>query len=208
MKINLDTILEAYTKGIFPMADSHNDKHVNWIKPKYRGIIPLKSFHISKSLRRVLRKEDYEIRIDSNFEEVIAQCSKINTIRENTWINKEIIDIFKELFYLGYVHTVETWRKEKLIGGLYGLSLGGAFFGESMFSISSNASKIALCYLVANMKKCNYKLLDTQFLTDHLKQFGGIEITHEEYLKRLGEALNIKTESNFLSSSIEIKDFI
>ena len=159
-----------------------------WIEPQRRGIIPLDGFHISHSLRRVIRKNVFEVRFDTAFRDVMLNCAD----RAETWINDQILDAYCDLFDLNLAHSVECWKGGTLAGGLYGVSLGGAFFGESMFSRETNASKVALCALVERLKAGGYALLDTQFLTSHLATFGGVEIPQEEYLLHLKRALSIK----------------
>lgn len=183
-----DLLVYAYSAGVFPMAEHREDASVIWIEPKQRGVIPLDGFHISHSLRRVIRKNVFEVRFDTAFRDVMLNCAD----RAETWINDQILESYCTLFDLGLAHSVECWKGEKLVGGLYGVSLGGAFFGESMFSKETNASKVALCALVERLKAGGFALLDTQFLTAHLATFGGIEIPQEEYLKLLKSALNIK----------------
>ena len=183
-----ELLIYAYSKGVFPMAEHREDASVIWIEPKQRGIIPLDQFHVSHSLRRVIRKNIFDVRVDTAFRDVMLNCAD----RAETWINDQILDAYCTLFDLGLAHSVECWKGEKLVGGLYGVSLGGAFFGESMFSKETNASKVALCALVDRLKAGGFVLLDTQFLTAHLATFGGIEIPQKEYLKLLKPALSIK----------------
>lgn len=171
------------------MAKTRNEDEVYWVQPKERGIIPLDQFHVPRSMRKLLRRGAYEVRVDSAFEEVIVGCAESGPNREDTWINNQIVDLFLGLFTAGVVHSVETWQDGNLVGGLYGLSMGAVFFGESMFTRKDNASKFALCHLVSMMKAGGYRLLDTQFITDHLIQFGAIEIAHKDYMAQLGEAL-------------------
>ena len=186
--LSAELLVYAYSKGVFPMAEHREDASVIWIEPKKRGIIPLDGFHISHSLRCVIRKNIFDVKVDTAFRDVMLNCAD----RDETWINDQILDAYCNLFDLGLAHSVECWREEKLVGGLYGVSLGGAFFGESMFSKETNASKVALCVLVERLKAGGYTLLDTQFLTAHLSTFGGIEIPQEEYLILLERALDIK----------------
>ena len=189
MNIDSKIILNAYANGIFPMARTVDDKSVEWIKPKKRGIIPIDNFYIPKSLRKTLRKKNYEIKIDTNFELTISKCAEISKDREDTWINETLKDSFIKLFESGYAHSIEVWRETSFLGGLYGLSLGSAFFGESMFSSEKDGSKIALCYLIANLRSSNFLLLDIQFVTNHLKRFGAIEVLDSEYAILLQNAL-------------------
>ncbi|MBI3446707.1 MAG: leucyl/phenylalanyl-tRNA--protein transferase [Magnetospirillum sp.] len=185
-----DLLLRAYASGIFPMARSRDDSRLYWIDPDQRGILPLDAFHIPHSLRKVLRQGGFEIRCDTAFEAVMRACGEATSDRPDTWINEEIITLFVELFRFGLAHSVEAWQNGELVGGLYGLSLGAAFFGESMFSRRTNASKVVLVHLVARLRHAGYRLLDTQFVTDHLKQFGAVEIPRIEYQRLLSEALD------------------
>ena len=183
-------LLGAYTEGVFPMAE---EGEVLWFSPLMRGMIPLdENFHVRHGLERRLRNNPFEIRIDTAFREVMENCGQ----REETWIDPVIIDSYCELHDLGFAHSVECWDEEGLQGGLYGVSLGKAFFGESMFSKKTDASKVALVHLVEWLRRRGVILLDTQWMTDHLRQFGGVEIPREEYLKLLDEALQEMGESD------------
>ncbi|WP_407066924.1 leucyl/phenylalanyl-tRNA--protein transferase [Hohaiivirga grylli] len=173
------------------MSDAADDPSLFWVEPKKRGIIPLDDFHLSKRLAKTLRTTPFEIRIDSDFQGVIEGCSTTRRDGDGTWINARIKELYGELFNLGFCHTVEVYNEGNMVGGLYGISLASAFFGESMFHRATDASKIALCYLVATLKSNGFTLLDTQFQTDHLAQFGTIEISQKSYLKRLHQALSI-----------------
>ena len=181
-------LIAAYRGGMFPMA-MDNRGEIGWFSPDPRGVIPLEEFHIPHGLRRTLRRDPFEIRINTAFLEVIRGCSD----RETTWISEEIIKSYSELFELGYAHSVETWLDDQLVGGLYGIAIGGAFFGESMFSRESDASKVALVRLIDILRKKNFQLLDTQWKTGHLEMFGCKEIPRLEYLERLNKALLVKT---------------
>jgi leucyl/phenylalanyl-tRNA--protein transferase len=185
-----DMLLRAYASGIFPMARNRDESRLYWIDPEQRGILPLDAFHVPKTLRKTLRSGRFEIRCDTAFEAVIRACGEATADRPETWINDQIIGLFVELFHLGLAHSVEAWQDGELVGGLYGLSLGGAFFGESMFSRRTDASKVVLVHLVARLRQGGFRLLDTQFVTDHLKQFGAQEIPRAEYHRRLGDALD------------------
>ncbi len=185
--LSADFLLAAYRLGFFPMAE-HRDGPLSWYSPEPRAIIPLDSFHIPRSLRRAVRNETFSIRFDTCFEQVIRECANRE---EGTWISEEIIQTYVQLFQRGYGHTVETWKDQTLVGGLYGVAIGGAFFGESMFSLLQNASKLALVALVEQLKKGGFLLLDTQFLTPHLVQFGAVEITRSDYLDLLERALGV-----------------
>lgn len=187
-------LLRAYACGIFPMADSAEDPTLYWIEPQMRGVIPLDGFHLPRRLARTVRSGRFEVRTDTDFDAVIDACAQPRPGRRVTWINQPIRRLYGELFRRGHVHTVETWREGRLVGGLYGLKLGAAFFGESMFSLERDASKVALVHLVAMLRAGGFRLLDTQFLTEHLTQFGGLEIPREEYLKRLDEALRQRAD--------------
>lgn len=189
-KITPELLLKAYAFGVFPMAKSRHDEEVYWVQPKERGVIPLDQFHVPRSLKKLLKRQEFEVRVDSAFTDVISACAQSQPDREDTWINDQIVSLFTDLFNAGLAHSVETWKDGELAGGLYGLSMGAVFFGESMFTRVDNASKYALCHLVAIMKAGGYRLLDAQFITDHLKQFGAVEIDHDDYMTQLGDALS------------------
>jgi leucyl/phenylalanyl-tRNA--protein transferase len=186
-----DLLVRAYATGIFPMADSAQDAEIFWVDPDRRGIIPLDALHIPRRLIRTLRSTPFEVRCDTAFAEVIRGCAEPAADRPKTWINEEIAALYTALYERGQAHSVETWYGDQLVGGLYGVSLRGAFFGESMFSRATDASKIALVHLVARLIRGGYILLDTQFVTDHLERFGAIEIPRAEYRRRLARALEI-----------------
>ena len=170
------------------MAESRDDPTLFWVDPHSRGVLPMDKFHLPKRLRRILRQDRFEVRCDSAFEETLDGCAQSTERRPDTWINKEIRDLYLALFRMGHAHSVETWREGRLVGGLYGVALGGAFFGESMFSRARDASKVALVHLVARLRAGGFLLLDTQFVTDHLAQFGTTEIPREAYRERLAIA--------------------
>lgn len=186
--IEPELLLQGYRLGVFPMA--LEDDSIAWFSPDPRAIIPLERFHVPHDLRRVQRKQTFEIKIDSRFAEVIRACAK----RKDTWINREIIESYEKLHELGYAHSVEAWHESKLAGGLYGVAMGGAFFGESMFYKVTDASKTALVALVERLRAKNFVLLDTQWLTPHLAQFGAIEISRTEYLHLLTNAVELERE--------------
>jgi leucyl/phenylalanyl-tRNA---protein transferase len=194
IELTPELIIRAYQAGIFPMAEDAGSDDLFWVSPQKRGIIPLEAFHISRSLRKALRTHPYTLRIDSDFEAVIDGCATAGSERDSTWINLAIRRLYGQLFKRGVAHTVEVWDGDALVGGLYGLSIGAAFFGESMFHRRTDASKIALAHLVDRLKAGGYRLLDTQFMTDHLRSFGGIEIPREEYELRLAEALQYRAD--------------
>jgi len=191
LEITPQVLLKAYTCGIFPMAESADDPQLYWIEPQARGVLPLDQVRVPKRLRRTIRQERYQIRIDTDFAGVIAGCAAPKPGRRTTWINDRIRKLYRELHRLGYCHTVEVWDGERLVGGLYGVALGGAFFGESMFSEVRDASKIALIYLCARLIYGGFVLLDTHFVTDHLRQFGTIEVDRAEFHRQLEAALKI-----------------
>jgi leucyl/phenylalanyl-tRNA--protein transferase len=187
--ITAELVLKAYAYGVFPMAKSRQDTDLFWVQPKLRGVIPLDKFHVTRSLRKRMRHGDFTVTIDKDFAGVMAGCAESTPTRADTWINDRIIGLFTELFDAGLAHSVEVWKDGALAGGLYGLAMGAAFFGESMFSRATDASKVALCHLTAILKAGGFMLLDTQFITDHLKQFGAVEISQKEYLAELSAAL-------------------
>lgn len=184
-----ETLLSAYASGFFPMAESAEADSVFWVDPEKRGIIPLDKFHVSRRLARDVKRDKFTVRIDTAFDAVITACAAPGAERGSTWINDAIIEAYTRLFDLKVAHSVECWQGEALVGGLYGLSLGGAFFGESMFSAERDASKIALVHLVARLRHGGFSLLDTQFVTDHLKTFGAIEISRSAYHRELENAM-------------------
>lgn len=220
-----ELILQAYRQGLFPMAYSGESKHIQWVCPEERGQLSIEEIHIPKSLRKIIRKNlksykpAYEIRINTAFKDVILACGEATDERPQTWINDEIIDLYCALHEQGHAHSVEYWHKAdddqepSLMGGLYGLAIGGAFFGESMYSRYPNASKIALIHLVARLYKLGYSVLDTQFVNDHLLQFGVYELGHDDYMKRLYKALQLKAQPFASLSSIKeenkiMKDYL
>ncbi len=187
--INPQILLKAYAAGIFPMAERADDPTLFWVDPEKRGVIPLDAFHVPARLRRTIRTKPFDIRIDTAFEEVMTACAEKTSGRRSTWINAPIKSLYAQLYRMGFCHSVECWKDERLVGGLYGVLIGGAFFGESMFSLERDASKIALVYLVARMKAGGFLLLDTQFVTNHLRQFGVQEIERKDYHQLLEGAL-------------------
>jgi len=187
-----ELIVRAYQAGIFPMAEDAGSPDLFWVSPQQRGIIPLDAFHISRSLRKTLRTHPYQVKVDSDFDAVISGCAAPAHERETTWINPAIRRLYGALFERGIVHTVEVWDGSELVGGLYGVSLGGAFFGESMFHTRTDCSKIAMAHLLQRLVAGGYRLLDTQFITDHLKTFGAVEIPREDYEARLANALEYR----------------
>lgn len=202
IEITPQVLLKAYACGIFPMAESADDNALYWIEPERRGILPLDAIHVPKRLSRTIRQGRFEIRTDSDFDGVIDGCAGSRPERRSTWINDRIRTLYRELYNLGHCHTVEAWREGRLVGGLYGVHLGGAFFGESMFSHERDASKIALVYLAARLKFGGFKLLDTQFVTEHLTRFGATEVTREAFQRLLEEALAVSADFFALSADV------
>ncbi len=185
-----ETIIKAYTLGIFPMATSKDAEEIQFFQPDVRGVIPLRNPHIPRRLKRLLKKRQFEIRWNQNFPAVIDGCAAPRSKSNDTWISPLIRQIYISLHVLGFAHSVEVYQERKLIGGLYGVAIGGAFFGESMFSRVSNASKIALCHLMGRLKYGNFTLLDAQFMSDHLIQFGIEPVEKEPFQRQLENAIN------------------
>jgi leucyl/phenylalanyl-tRNA--protein transferase len=187
-------LLGAYASGVFPMAKSRKDRDLYWIDPDVRGILPIDRFYVSRRMRKTVRKSPYRVACNQDFGAVVKACAQASSRRPETWINPEIERLYGALHDMGFAHSVECWEGDELVGGLYGVAMGGAFFGESMFSAGRDASKIALCHLVARLSDGGFELLDTQFVTDHLRQFGAIEIARSEYKSKLAAALKISAE--------------
>ncbi|HTO85309.1 MAG TPA: leucyl/phenylalanyl-tRNA--protein transferase [Methylomirabilota bacterium] len=182
-------LLKAYALGVFPMAEGRDDPEIYWIDPEVRGVLPLEDFHLPRRLRRTLRHSPFAVRCDTDFDGVISACAAPAPGRADTWINNQIFQLNRQLFRMGFAHTVECWHGDRLVGGLYGIAIGAAFFGESMFSVERDASKVALAHLVMRLKLGGYLLLDTQFVTPHLQRFGAIEISRADYRQRLARAI-------------------
>lgn len=182
-----DLLLQAYRVGVFPMSEGRHDPDVFWVDPKRRGVIPLDGFRISRSLARTLRRGHFTVTIDAAFDETVQGCAD----RDETWINETIFDLYRALFMRGMAHSVEVWEGNRLVGGVYGVTIGGAFFGESMFSKATDASKVALAYLVDRLRSGGFVLFDTQFITPHLSSLGAVEISRADYRKQLAEAIEI-----------------
>jgi leucyl/phenylalanyl-tRNA--protein transferase len=187
--ITPEVLLKAYAAGIFPMAEDADDPSLFWVEPRERGIIPLNTFHITKRLARTVRSDTFTVRVDYDFEGVIAGCAAPGFDREKTWISRRIRELYGALFDAGHCHTVEVYRDDRLVGGLYGVRLQRAFFGESMFHQERDASKVALVHLVARLRRGGFTLLDTQFVTPHLAQFGAVEIPRRDYKRLLHAAM-------------------
>ena len=188
-RLTPELLLCAYASGLFPMANDRHDPTIHWIEPRRRGVLPLEHFHLPRSLRKTLRQARFRVRTDHAFRDVIEACALPRPNRARTWLNDELIELYVDLHALGYAHSVEAWLGERLVGGLYGVSLGAAFFGESMFSDERDASKVALVALVERLQAGGYSLLDTQFVTEHLRRFGAIEISRGDYQRELRQAL-------------------
>jgi leucyl/phenylalanyl-tRNA--protein transferase len=194
VEITPEIVLKAYAAGLFPMGESRDDPNLFWYDPDRRGILPLDGFHLPKRLRRTVRSGLYDVRIDTAFDEVMEACASPAPGRWSTWINESILDLYGTLHRRGFAHSVEAWQDGELAGGLYGIALGGAFFGESMFSRRRDASKVALVYLVGRLRLAGFSLLDTQFVTEHLRQFGAIEIGRQRYHEMLEAALDYSAD--------------
>lgn len=191
--ITPELLLRAYSIGMFPMSESADDPELFWVEPELRGIIPLDGFHVSKSLQKAIRKAPFDIRFDTAFDQVVAKCAEAAEDRPSTWINQQIKDLYGALHRLGHAHSVEAFEGDELVGGLYGVTLGSAYFGESMFSRRTNASKICLVHLVERLRERGFTLLDTQFTTEHLKTFGAVDIPKAEYGVLLDRAMESET---------------
>jgi leucyl/phenylalanyl-tRNA--protein transferase len=189
VEITPQVLLKAYACGIFPMAESADDPSLYWVEPEMRGIIPLEGFHISARLARTVRSDRFVVRANQDFDAVLDGCAQTAPGRNNTWINERIRKLYRGLYAIGHCHTVEVYEDGALVGGLYGVSLGSTFFGESMFHRVRDASKVALVHLVARLKAGHFRLLDTQFVTDHLRTFGAVEVSRRLYQKMLADAL-------------------
>lgn len=182
-------LLELYSQGVFPMAEAEYTQDVHFFRPQIRALLPIDDVHVPRSLRKIIKRGDFTVTHDQAFEAVISNCATPGTGRPSTWINKPICEAFMTLHHQGHAHSIETWQAGRLVGGLYGLSIGAAFCGESMFSDTSNASKVALVHLCARLWRAGYHLLDTQFTNAHLEQFGVYEISNQDYLNKLQDAL-------------------
>lgn len=189
-----ELLIRAYAGGVFPMAESADAHDLLWFDPPFRGVLPLDGFHVPRRLRKTLRHFPFDVRVDSDFRGTMMHCAEPAPDRPQTWINAEIMEAYCQLHAMGRAHSVECWQDGQMVGGLYGVSLGGAFFGESMFSRATDASKIALVHLVARLKAGGYLLLDTQFLTEHLSQFGATEIPRHRYRALLSKAVNAQAD--------------
>lgn len=200
-----EKLLVAYANGYFPMALNKDDPELYWFSPEERGVLPLETFNIPRGLKRSMKTRPYTITVDTAFEEVIRACGTLTQERHETWINEHIVTLYTELFELGHAHSIEVWESEKLVGGLYGISLGGAFFGESMFSRAADASKMALVRLVEILRAAEYVLLDTQYVNDHLKQFGVEAWPKEIYMTKLEKALSASPNPSTRFSTASVR---
>ncbi len=203
-----ELLLKAYAIGIFPMAEGRDQSEVHWIDPDLRGVLPLEEFQIPRKVKRRVRRGDFEVRCDHAFAQVIGACAEPVDGRPDTWINPAIMRLYGELHAAGFAHSVECWRDGALVGGLYGVSLGAAFFGESMFSRLGDASKVALVHLVLRLRKGGYRLLDTQFATAHLGRFGVIEIPRAEYRDKLAQAITTRAQFPKKVTAAEVEAFL
>ncbi|MFT3998182.1 MAG: leucyl/phenylalanyl-tRNA--protein transferase [Asticcacaulis sp.] len=201
-EFTLDDLIQCYRTGIFPMSDARDDEYLFLVDPPLRGILPLDGFHVPSRLARTVRNTSFTVKVDTAFTQVIELCAESAADRESTWISHSIQELYEALFARGLAHSVEVWDGPRLVGGLYGVALNGAFFGESMVSRATDASKIALVHLVARLKAGGYRLLDCQFLTDHLSQFGVIEIPKDDYRVRLTDALTVEGDFYLLSATV------
>ena len=193
--IPINSVIEAYKQGMFPMAETYSSKEIYWIEPKKRGVFLFNNIKIPKKFKKFLKKNNFQIAIDNNFEQVINNCAKLNSSRKDTWINSTIKKIYIEMHNSGLAHSVECYLNKELVGGLYGIKIGRIFFGESMFSFVSNASKVTLVHLLERLKIGGFKILDTQFINEHLKQFGATEVSNKEFKSIIEK--NISKEANF-----------
>ncbi len=199
----LDDLIACYRRGVFPMSDARDDAYLFLVDPPIRGVLPLDGFHVPQRLARRVRQDDYVVRIDTAFRKVIELCAEAADDRPSTWISHSIQAMYEALFKRGMAHSVEVWQDDRLVGGLYGVAIGAAFFGESMVSRRADMSKIALVHLVARLKAGGFTLLDCQFQTDHLRQFGVVEIPKAEYLGRLAAAVDAEADFGALASGTD-----
>jgi len=207
MQITPELLLRAYSVGLFPMAERRDSPSLFWVSPEKRGVLPLDNFHVPKRLARTIRSDRFQVRVDTAFERVIHACAESGMGREESWINAKIISLYTDLHKQGRAHSVECWRGGKLVGGLYGIEMAAAFFGESMFSRDRDASKIALVHLVARLIYGGFELLDAQFLTEHLAQFGAVAIPRREYLAKLKRALAKEARFHWSAPSGSVGNF-
>ena len=198
-------LLAAYANGYFPMALEKDDPELYWFSPEERGVLPLDTFHVPKSVKKALAEQRFTLKVDTAFEQVIRACGTLTAARDETWINEEIVQLYTALHRMGHAHSVESWHEGELVGGLYGISLGGAFFGESMFSRTPEASKVALVTLVELLREAGYQLLDTQYVNEHLKQFGVEAISKRRYMTKLEKALSASPNPSTFFSTVSVR---
>ncbi len=204
LDLSAELLLSAYAAGIFPMGSDSDPETLYWVDPPMRGVLPLNGLHVSKSLRKRIRRGDFEVRLNHDFANTMRDCAD----RSETWINDVIVDAYGDLHKRGFAHSVETWQNGERVGGLYGVSLGAGFFGESMFSRATDASKVALVWLVARLRVGGYRLLDTQFTTDHLETLGAIEISRKDYKAQLGLAISTAAKFHELDEATPSEDIL
>lgn len=204
-RVTAELALRAYAAGVFPMSEAREDKRLFWVDPERRGILPLDSFHLPQRLRRTVRSGRFQVAVDRNFAATIEACAEMRSHRPETWINTPIVELFSELHRQGHAHSLEVRREGRLVGGLYGVALGGAFFGESMFSRERDASKVALVHLVGRLILGDFTLLDTQFVTEHLAQFGTVEVDRADYHARLRQALTRKADFYCFGRAVSVE---
>jgi leucyl/phenylalanyl-tRNA---protein transferase len=204
VEITADLMLRAYRHGLFPMAETRSGERLYWLDPERRGVLPLDGFHLPRRLARTILSDTFTVSVDEDFPATIAGCASAAPGREDTWINPQIERLFGELHQLGYAHSVESRRQGDLVGGLYGVAIGGVFFGESMFSFERDASKVALVHLVARLRMGGFRLLDTQFVTAHLAQFGAEELAREDYKVLLARALTVPAQFPVEADPVEL----
>jgi leucyl/phenylalanyl-tRNA---protein transferase len=205
MDLTPEQLLAAYANGYFPMAMEKDDPELYWFCPEERGVLPIEGFNLPRGLKRAMKSHPFTLTVDRDFDAVIRACGALTKQRKDTWINDAIVALYTELHRLGHAHSVETWLEGELVGGLYGVSLGGAFFGESMFSRAENASKIALATLIDILKEAGYELLDTQYVNAHLKQFGVEAISKKRYMTKLEKALNASPNPSMRFSTVSVR---
>ena len=197
--IPIKSVIEAYKQGMFPMAETSSSKEIYWIEPKKRGVFNFNKIKIPKKFKRFLKNNNFQLAIDNNFEQVISNCAKLTNSRKDTWINSTIKKIYIDMYNNGLAHSVECYLNNELVGGLYGIKIGQIFFGESMFSFVSNASKVTLIHLIERLKAGGFKILDTQFINEHLKQFGAIEVSNKEFKSIMAKNINKEADFYFYS---------
>lgn len=200
--LTADILLQAYQLGFFPMAESVDSDEIYWYDPDPRGVLPIAAFHIPRRLKDRIKKQDYHIHVDRDFSQTMAKCAEITQTRKESWINQDLLDAYKDLHEKGFAHSVEVWQEDEMVGGIYGVHIGGVFCGESMFSRRRDMSKIALVHLTARLWHCGFEVFDTQFINNHIQQFGAYEISRGAYKKQLSQA--VSKPCNFLGSDFDL----